>query len=175
MANIRGSYSLTELCAELALSPSWVKKIENHLNLSSWGSGQRGKKSFYTDHQFEFFRKISILRFLGFGLEDIKSLFDRENDILNYTMDNYPAIDAEDEGSVEFVPLYLLTNIYCGSHGAEIDAKKHEGDKAKEDEMALKLDTMITEYKNQIKTIAKRFTRMHQHMAYELEYLKTWK
>lgn len=175
MADLKGSYSLTELCAELALSPSWVKKIENHLHLTSWGSGQRGKKSFYSDHQFEFFRKISILRFLGFGLEDIKAFFDGENDILNYIMDNFPAIEAEGEEDVEFVPLYLLTNIYCGTHGAEMDAKKHKTGVEAKDEKAMKLDGMITEYNNSIKGITKRFNRMHQHMAYELEYLKTWK
>lgn len=173
MANLKGSYSLTELCAELALSPSWVKKIENHLELTSWGSGQRGKKSYYSDHQFEFFRKISILRFLGFGLEDIKSLFDRETDILNFAMDNFPGSEAE-ENKAEFVPLYLLANIYCGPHGAEVDAGKFEAGKEAKDEQALNLDKMTREYTDYINGIIKRFTRMHQHMAYELEYLKTW-
>lgn len=174
MTNIEGAYTLTELCAELALSPSWVKKMEGHLDLSSWGSGQRGKKSFYSAHQFEFFRKISILRSLGFGLEDIRSLFDKEMNILNMVMDNFPGDEAEVETDVKPISLYLLTNIYSGPTGVEIDSKKYDMLKSQKQEDAVKLQGMVDDYNKVVKGILAALKNMFGHMEEELKYLQTW-
>ena len=170
MTDIKGSYSLTEMCAELAISPSWVKKIENYLGLSNWGSGQRGKKSFYNSHQFSFFRKIAILRFLGYGLEDIKTFFDMELEVLNLAMENFPAEEGKNKASLK---LALLTNIYTGPDGVEYDSGKLKGLFKKGDENAKNFSELTETYKEQIGNILKSFKRMQDHMSDELTDIKS--
>lgn len=165
MTDIKGSYSLTDMCAELAISPSWVKKIENYLGLANWGSGQRGKKSFYNAHQFSFFRKIAILRFLGYGLEDIKAFFDMELEMLNLVMESFT---LEDEKGKEVFKLVLLTNIYTGPEGLEYDSGKLKDLVKKNDENAKKFNELTASYKEQIGNILKSFKRMQGHMSDEL-------
>lgn len=175
---IKTSFTLTELCAELTLSPSWVKKIEKHLGLHSWGSGQRGKKSFYSEHQFEFFRKIVILRASGFGLEEIKGLFDKELEILNYAMDNFPLDEDTDGGGVPkmtAIPVYLLVNIYCGPDGIEINKSKYEAQMHQEAEQANELKTMEAEYSAMIGEVKKCFMSMKKHMIAESKNLEKLK
>ena len=177
MTNTENAYSLTGLCAELDLSPSWVKKIEHYLGLRTWGSGQRGKKSFYSDHQLEFFRKIAILRFLGYGLDDIKTMFDGEMKILNMVMENFPKEGMEEGDSEDrFTPvaLYLLSNVYCGPHGIMRDNKKYEEYKAQKNEEALVLDEMLVEYKRLLHEIVKVFKHKQKYMRKELKTMEDW-
>jgi DNA-binding transcriptional MerR regulator len=175
---IKTSFTLTELCAELTLSPSWVKKIEKHLGLHSWGSGQRGKKSFYSEHQFEFFRKIVILRASGFGLDEIKGLFDKELEILNYAMDSFPMDEDTDEGGaprMTTIPVYLLVNIYCGPTGIEINMTKYNDQMSREVEQAKELKTMEAEYGEMMKEVNKRFKSMKKHMTAEAKNIEKFK
>jgi len=177
MTNPEGAYSLTELCAELDLSPSWVKKIEHYLGLRSWGSGQRGKKSFYSDHQFEFFRKIAILRFLGYGLDDIKNMFDNEMDILNQVMEHFPEDDMEegdDEDRFSAVALYLLSNVYCGPHGVMRDNRKYQEYESQKREEALTLDKKLSEYKSLLHEVVKVFRHKQKYMRKELKTMEDW-
>jgi DNA-binding transcriptional MerR regulator len=178
MTDVKTSFTLTELCAELTLSPSWVKKIEKHLGLHSWGSGQRGKKSFYSEHQFEFFRKIAILRAVGFGLEEIKNIFDKELDMLNYAMDNFPADEEVGEGAspeVTSIPVYLLVNIYCGSQGIEINNSKYGSGVSQGVEEAKVLERMDAEYAEMMKEVKKRFKSMKKHMSEEAKIIEKFK
>ncbi|MEI8175275.1 MAG: hypothetical protein WCG78_00200 [Candidatus Omnitrophota bacterium] len=80
MSKIDGNVSLTKLSAELDVSPAWIKKIEKYIGLD-WGSGRRGRKSFYSPYQVYFFRKILVLKALGFNLQEIKTLYDKEVEI----------------------------------------------------------------------------------------------
>lgn len=174
MANIRDGYSLTELCAKLDLSPSWVKKIEKHLSLKGWGSGQRGKKSYYDAHKYEFFRKISILRFLGFGLEDIKQLFDQEMEISNFVDAHFPEEEATGGLSgVGGVNLYLLTNVILPTEGLMVDIKKYEKFKKQGKAEAKKLDNLRDEYRKVMRVVATKFTDMHKYLTDELKQVKS--
>ena len=178
MTDAKISFTLTELCAELTLSPSWVKKIEKHLGLHSWGSGQRGKKSFYSEHQFEFFRKIAILRAIGFGLEEIKGLFDKEIDMLNCAMENFPSDEETGEGAapeVISIPVYLLVNIYCGSHGIEVNNSKYKAGIGQGSEEAKELERMDTEYEEMTREVKKRFKSMKKHMLEEAKIIEKFK
>lgn len=81
MSNIYGKYSLTEIASTLRLSLAWVKKLEKYLGLK-WGSGVKGKKSYYTEAHRAFFQRISALRTLGYDLEGIKEIYDSERKII---------------------------------------------------------------------------------------------
>lgn len=89
-------YSLTELCFKLALSPAWVKKIEGHLAFKGNASGQRGKRSYYSSGEFDFFQKVKILRLLGFLLDDVKALFEKEFVIQNYLYKHFNPVNPDD-------------------------------------------------------------------------------
>ena len=174
MTKEKDAYSLTELCEDLDLSPSWVKKIEHYLGLSSWGSGQRGKRSFYSGHQFEFFRKIAVLRFLGYGLEEIKTVFDNEMDILNTIMEHFPMEDVAEgeEDRYSPVPLYLLSNVYCGSHGVMRDNKKYQEYEDQKMEEAITLDKALSDYKTFLSAVVKVFRHKQKYMKNELKMLE---
>jgi len=84
-------YTQRDVCTELNLSKAWIDKIEKMFKIESWASGTPGKKSSYTYENYEFFRKIAVLRSLNFSLEYIKALFDLEEKLNDLLRSNYGA------------------------------------------------------------------------------------
>lgn len=84
-------YTLKDICSELNLSKAWIDKIEKMFHLEDWASGTPGKKSSYTYDNYEFFRKIAVLRSLNFSLEYIKVLFDLEEKLNDMLRSHYGA------------------------------------------------------------------------------------
>ena len=74
----KDNFTLTDICAKLNVSLSWVKKEESTFKLD-WGSGTPGKKSTYDKRQFEFFKRVTLLTRLGFTLKQLKEdIYDKE-------------------------------------------------------------------------------------------------
>jgi DNA-binding transcriptional MerR regulator len=160
-----GEISLSRLAANVNLSHSWVKKIEERLNLPPWGSGTRGKKSYYTMEQQELFRKIAVLRRLGFGLDVIKDLYDLEKEIMKFAEKHFPSNSGTKK--VRYISLYLIVNVFCGSFGVEYDRSKYDVNK----EVAAKLKEMYDTYSGIIGMVTDRLDSYHKELGAEREQL----
>lgn len=149
-------YSLTELCFKLDLSHAWIKKIEGYFNLS-WGSGQRGRRSYYSWKEYHFFNKVKLLRFLGLSLKDIKDMFDMEYEIQNYLYKHFNPDNPDDSTQklkdktnlppIHRFDVYLTNSIFGKALYENHISNTYETYKASGKVEAARLDKMYSDYR----------------------------
>jgi len=149
-ADSLGEITLSQLAANVGLSHTWIKKIEKRIKLPLWGSGTRGKKSYYTFEQQELFRKIAVLRKLDIEFDMIKDLYDIEKEITRFLRKHFPVDDST--RNEKYANVYLIQSIQGGSTGIEYDADKRAANK----ELDKELVKMYETYANMIKIVLKR-------------------
>ncbi len=172
---MRAEYTLPELCAELGLSPAWVRKVLFYLGLKGWGGGQRGKRSSFDVFEFEFLRKLASLRRLGFGLEEIKRLYDKEMEIWKFVHRNLsgdePPKEEEPSHKSGFgtIPVYLIQNVISGSLGIDYSGTKFKQNKT----IAEELKKLMEEYKVLIKDISIKADHNYEILKREVGDIKS--
>ncbi|MDD3662153.1 MAG: hypothetical protein PHG63_03750 [Candidatus Dojkabacteria bacterium] len=142
--------TLSQLAANVGLSHTWIKKIEKRIKLPLWGSGIRGKKSYYTFEQQELFRKIALLRRLDIEFDMIKDLYDIEKEIARFLRKHFPVDDKTRKE--RYANVYLIQSVEGGSMGIEYDADKREASKKLDGELV----KMYEIYANTMKIVSKR-------------------
>jgi len=171
---MRAEYTLPEVCAEFGLSPAWIRKVLQFLGLKGWGGGQRGKRSVFDIFEFEFLRKIASLRRLGFGMEDIKRLYDKEMEIWNFVRKNLSEDEPVREKEAEYkpgvyaIPIYLILNVLTGSIGIDYNRAKFEGHKT----LSKELRRITEEYKVLIKEMSIKADHNYEILKKEVEDIK---
>lgn len=158
-------YTLSELSAELGLSHAWVKKIEKGFKLPAWGSGQRGKKSYYSLEHYDFFKKITTLRKIGLGIEDIKKIYKAEKEIFQFVKKEFSVGSSK---NLKHISFYLINSVFCDTEGLEYDRDEYKRNKR----AAEHLDKLYKNYREEMKTILGRLNDTMSTLRNEKEQVK---
>lgn len=168
------TYTLKELCQELNLSKGWVDKIEKLFGFSSGASGTPGMKSTYSFETYNFFRKIAVLRSLGFNLDYIKALYDLENRIQNliplFQKEGAEIRKLREKGKetkFTLIFFYLIDSFYYPSGCTEIDYLMFEKGLRDKQKEAVELNNLFSKHKTILKGIYYRVERQQ-------DFLGTW-
>ena len=182
MTTIEKGYRLRDLCVRLGVSSPWVKKIEGYLALKVNASGQRGRKSFYSEKELGFFRKAKALRVLGFGLKDVKGLFEMEMAIQNYLCKNFNPQNPDDspdklrektnpEPSDYPFKVYLTSSLFNRTLYKNHISQTYKAYKKEDRVEAERIDKMYSEFRDFIIDVQVAAKKTHEIIGQELALL----
>lgn len=157
MSRIDGGLSLSEAAARLQRSHAWIKKTEKKLNLPVWGSGQRGKRSSYDFEKIEVFRKVKVLVDIGLSLDEVKGIYDAEEEIRKFFNKNF-IVDSSTVDAREYT-LYLTGGVYPTNY----DEAKFKDYKTR----AVEAKKMYDEYSEVMKTVLKLLDERREELGEE--------
>ena len=81
MPDINERYTLTEIAKELNVVPTFINRVQRETRIGP-SIGTRGKAVSFEKKYVSIFRMVKALRTIGFSFEDIKMLWQHEENIL---------------------------------------------------------------------------------------------
>jgi len=81
MSNILGTYTLTEAAHEIGVTSAFINRIQKETGIGG-EVGTKGRLAAFSHDDVEVFKRIKILRMLGFRFKDIKPIWDTETAII---------------------------------------------------------------------------------------------
>ncbi len=78
---MHGKYSLTETAGKIGVTSAWINRVQRETKIGG-EIGKKGHRVSFTDDMVEIFRRVKVLRFLGFSFQDIKGLYELEENML---------------------------------------------------------------------------------------------
>lgn len=154
MANIQGEYTLAEVAAKLEVSPAWVNKMRGSTGIGG-ELGVQGKKTNFTDQDLHELRIARLLRLLEFDYDDIKKIYDIENELLKTFSYTYAGANLMVAGVLGLI-----------IHGGKIMATK---DVVEKDERLMRLYKQYGEILNKVFVRFKKIMDDYEKVAEQLK------
>ena len=112
MSNIYGTYTLTEAAQAIGVTSAFINRIQKETGIGG-EIGTKGRLAAFSNDDVEAFKRIKILRMLGFRFKDIKEIWDTEKAIIimwrRNVIDKYLNLEEPEIGkyAVKLFPLII--------------------------------------------------------------------
>ena len=131
MSNILGTYTLTEAAHEIGVTSAFINRIQKETGIGG-EVGTKGRLAAFSSDDVEVFKRIKILRMLGFRFKDIKTIWDAETAIIilwrRNVIDKYLDFEEPSIGKyeVKYFPLIIHNEIFEVRVSSMVDEKNKE-------------------------------------------------
>jgi DNA-binding transcriptional MerR regulator len=104
MPNIHGTYTLTEAAHEIGVTSAFINRIQKETGIGG-EIGTKGRLAAFSKDDVEVFKRIKILRMLGFRFKDIKEIWETESALMKMwrhnVIDKYLDLEEPSIGNYE--------------------------------------------------------------------------
>jgi DNA-binding transcriptional MerR regulator len=166
--------TLKFLYGQLGVSKAWIDKVQKMFRVISGASGTPGQKSTYSDEEYEFFRRILVLRAIGLNLKYIKEFFELENRIGDLIRINYGTLLDKEErrkfaqlpGRVDgitkmgFFQFYLTGGLIYPNNRIEFSNYQFQKDLKEGKEDAIQIERLLEQRGIEILNISSRMDKV---------------
>lgn len=138
MANIYGTYTLTEAAHEIGVTSAFINRIQKETGIGG-GVGTKGRLAAFSMEEVEIFKRIRILRMLDFSFKEIKEIWNTEAKLIDMWRKNVieKYIDLKEPDTEKYAVDHFPLIIHSPIIEVRINDTITEGNKAaKESEAA---------------------------------------
>lgn len=137
MSNIYGTYTLTEAAHAIGVTSAFINRIQKETGIGG-ETGTKGRLAAFSGEDIEVFKKIKILRMLGFRFKDIKEIWNTESRLIaawrSNVIDKYLGSEAPDNEKYAVILFPLIVH-HLAIEVRTYDTVEDKGRQAKENEV----------------------------------------
>jgi DNA-binding transcriptional MerR regulator len=102
MPDIYGKYTLTEFSRKLGVTAAFVNRVQKLTKIGG-DVGTKGQPASFNDFEIETFRRIKILRTIGFSFPEIKEIWKLEEQLMKLVPDLQQVVRPTEAGEVTLI------------------------------------------------------------------------